>query len=538
MKKILIILCFIFSYVYNYGQDVIPAPPFNFTGTKVLWHHRPIEVNKVNQVGVIYHLEQLLQYEKPILMDEKVFFLLTGSIHPPEYDNTLICYNHSSGDSLWQRNYNRQFYKYGSNFNRGFRRIGRNLELFGNLAKDTTFFNLRQYYYGFTHYKLIDEFGSDLIEIINLNSKDAVGGLSSNPIHYLEGSDYAFYYIQRGSTNPEFTHSVYPYIWNDTFGVRTNVENIVSFKEPDAQYAWVSGPVQTDALTYVYFFSTYNINANTYKHYTWKTNAIGKYRDLKEVTNIIGSNQRIYDSTLGGYENSNGYIRLKLMADFKPNVKFNSGYLYLDADANIVKDQRNLVIDGKRVGHISSIDLMDHGDILHVIRFIEENNLYFYTEKADGRFLKSGELINQNYHIYAFLPRYILQTPERDIILTLEATLDSLSFGEYFTTGGWPYICKIEAKELSIITDTKSNSRGFEFCISPNPAEDYITIDVPHDVPGMYFEIINSLGQKMIKQSIIVTNNRIPISYLPIGIYELRLFNNDKLLGTEQFIKQ
>ena len=76
---------------------------------------------------------------------------------------------------------------------------------------------------------------------------------------------YAFYYIQRGSTNPEFTHSVYPYIWNDTFGVRTNVENIVSFKEPEAQYAWVSGPVQTDALTYVYFFPpiisrTININ--------------------------------------------------------------------------------------------------------------------------------------------------------------------------------------------------------------------------------------------------------------------------------------
>ncbi len=174
------------------------------------------------------------------------------------------------------------------------------------------------------------------------------------------------------------------------------------------------------------------------------------------------------------------------MADFKPNVKFNSGYLYLDADANIVKDQRNLVIDGKRVGHISSIDLMDHGNILHVIRFIEENNLYFYTEKPDGRFLKSAELINQNFHIYAFLPRYILQTPDRDIILTLEANLDSLSFGEYFTTGGWPYICKTEAKELSIFTDTKSTIREFEFCISSNPDEDYITIDVSHDDPGMF----------------------------------------------------
>jgi len=62
-----------------------------------------MEVNKVNQVGVVYHLEQLLQYEKPILMDEKVFFLLTGSIHPPEYDNTLVCYNHRTGDSLWQK---------------------------------------------------------------------------------------------------------------------------------------------------------------------------------------------------------------------------------------------------------------------------------------------------------------------------------------------------------------------------------------------------------------------------------------------------
>ena len=88
MKKILIILCFIFSSVYNYGQDVIPAPPFNFTGTKVLWHHRPMEVNKVNQVGVVYHLEQLLQYEKLILMDEKVFFGIRGRKKGEEYENS------------------------------------------------------------------------------------------------------------------------------------------------------------------------------------------------------------------------------------------------------------------------------------------------------------------------------------------------------------------------------------------------------------------------------------------------------------------
>lgn len=169
-----------------------------------------MEVNKVTQVGEIYQIEQLLQYAKPILIYEKVFFLLTGTTNPQEYDNTLICCNHRTEDSLWQRNYNRQFYKYGSNFNRGFRRIGRNLELFGDLAKDTTFFNLRQYYYGFTHYKSIDDSGIDLIETINFNKNDAVGGTSSNPIHYLEGTDYAFYYIHRGSTNPEFTHSVYP----------------------------------------------------------------------------------------------------------------------------------------------------------------------------------------------------------------------------------------------------------------------------------------------------------------------------------------
>lgn len=268
----------------------------------------------------------------------------------------------------------------------------------------------------------------------------------------------------------------------------------------------------------------------------WHTNGSGKFYELTNVSSILGGINK--QDAIQGYQKSGNLIRLKTLTKLKDFKQGNAGYIYLDSNGKLVKDQRAMVFDGKHVGHIVTNDFDQLKEKLHVIRFVEENNIYFYLEDSLGNFRKTGELINQGDSKFAFIPLFVKSSPRNDIVLSFYVALDSMFAGQNFVLGGWAYICKIEAKELSIITDSKSTSRDFEFCISPNPAEDYITIDVPHDDPGMYFEIVNSLGQKMIQQTIQGFKNRIQITILPQGIYELRLFNKDKLLGTEQFMRQ
>ncbi len=112
MKNILVIALWI-NFVIANAADTIRAPKFNFSGTKVAWYHRPVEINEVKQVGTIIKLEQLKQFKSPIIKNNRVFYLLDNNDILDQTGSTLICYNLETGDSLWQKNYNRNFYGSG-----------------------------------------------------------------------------------------------------------------------------------------------------------------------------------------------------------------------------------------------------------------------------------------------------------------------------------------------------------------------------------------------------------------------------------------
>lgn len=433
MKNILVIsLCI--NFVIANAADTIRAPTFNFSGTKVAWHHRPVKNNKIKQVGTIIKLEQLRQFKSSIIKNGRVFFLLDDGGIFEETGSTMICYNFQIGDSLWQKNYNFKSYGSGLTAWSDFRELGDHVEILGDETKDTTIENWKGFFTGFTSRRIIDIDGSDRELLINWNSNDRVNFNALLPPHYLKGNDYAYFYQLGGSNDTLFTDGMYPYIWSDSLVPRYIEKNKVLFNEPNTSGLFPFGPIQLDALTYVYFARFYNSKIGKYKHYMWKTNAVGDYRDLKDVSSTIGGsnlNQYILD-----YEAAGNLIRLKIFTPFKPYRQGNVGYLYLDRDGNIVKDQSAMQLDGKHVGHIASINLQDSNQVLHAIWFYEENNIYFYKEYSTGQFVKCGELINNGDSRFAFLPKFIKQANTKDIILTFECSLDSISNGQNFVEGG------------------------------------------------------------------------------------------------------
>jgi photosystem II stability/assembly factor-like uncharacterized protein len=71
----------------------------------------------------------------------------------------------------------------------------------------------------------------------------------------------------------------------------------------------------------------------------------------------------------------------------------------------------------------------------------------------------------------------------------------------------------------------------------PNPAHDKITIESSFITGKTYLVISNSLSQEIIKQKIINNKTQIDVSFLPSGIYLVKV-KNDKMVETGKLIKE
>jgi polyhydroxybutyrate depolymerase len=89
----------------------------------------------------------------------------------------------------------------------------------------------------------------------------------------------------------------------------------------------------------------------------------------------------------------------------------------------------------------------------------------------------------------------------------------------------------------NIITSVKTNSIQ-TITIYPNPAKDYILLDLPKNrSSNLSVSIFNVLGEEVLKTNTIPENNSIDISQLPVGMYQLTsLFNDNNFVTT--FIKE
>jgi hypothetical protein len=268
----------------------------------------------------------------------------------------------------------------------------------------------------------------------------------------------------------------------------------------------------------------------------WHTNGSGKFFDLTNVSSILGGINK--QDPIQGYQKSGNLIRLKTFTRLKDYKQGNPGYIYLDSNGKLVKDQRAMVFDGKHVGHIVTNDFDLLKEKLHVIRFVEENNIYFYLEDSLGNFKKTGELINQGDSKFAFIPLFVKSSPRNDIVLSFYVALDSIFAGQNFVLGGWAYICKINAEDLKIKTQT-IHLEQLQTQIRPNPCNQEIFIDINEYLTKGYLNVYD-INHKVYTSTILKDKNTYQLNTLdfPCGVYFIEIY--DELRNkycVEKFIK-
>ncbi|MCB2195038.1 MAG: T9SS type A sorting domain-containing protein [Bacteroidetes bacterium] len=89
------------------------------------------------------------------------------------------------------------------------------------------------------------------------------------------------------------------------------------------------------------------------------------------------------------------------------------------------------------------------------------------------------------------------------------------------------------------ITSIYETKLGEKINIYPNPAQNYLYIDVPDGSNGLSYTVINMLGQIVIRDNINDSNKRVNVSTIKSGVYFISIYNDQKgVLKTVKMIKE
>lgn len=89
------------------------------------------------------------------------------------------------------------------------------------------------------------------------------------------------------------------------------------------------------------------------------------------------------------------------------------------------------------------------------------------------------------------------------------------------------------------ITSIYETELGEKINIYPNPAQNYLYIDVTDGSNGLSYTVINMLGQIVIRDNINDSNKRVNVSTINSGVYFISIYNDQKgVLKTVKMIKE
>ena len=524
MKKLLAYLllnCLYFQAV----TSQIAAPVWQFSGTPVEWAKRPNQLYYSNK-----SFELFLQRNAPILTNDYMYILLTNPVELGNYDegSTLIKYDLSTGDTIWQREYSAlgEVGNNGYNYFPEFYVEDTIIHLYGYLGIDTVNGSGRKIHLnGFPSRRQVSTItGSTVKHEYSVDFKNLFGYTNPNTWHK-NGDDRWFYYFQliRPPFDTIAKAYVRPYqLKSDLSSQLMDSTKAVYFDIPANNLMVFCGPLCIGKDSFIHFGSTQIKSNLSWRHFMWKVNIDGQPTELFDITKIIGGE----DSTCGYYGGnaviSGNSIRMKVQSSTTNALQRDGvpGYIYLDFNGNLIKDQRNLQIDGKYLSKIVSTDLAE--GVLHVVQFLNEKNVFIYLEDKFGNFKKVGSLFNEGSHIYMYIPVRVNVTPSNDALLSFMVLVDS-SFSGYkpLEYGGWPYFCKISGEHIGLKTGVFDEKVAKRLRVYPNPGRgDFYLED---SIIGE-LTLLDIQGRQVMNKECL-GECKIEINYLPDGLYLLKVMD-------------
>lgn len=144
---------------------------------------------------------------------------------------------------------------------------------------------------------------------------------------------------------------------------------------------------------------------------------------------------------------------------------------------------------------------------------------------ADFRFTNN----TQDYVVKNW--QYINLKPLGNVDSLLFTLSSSDNSGGYMNTPS--YFCADNFRTLDVLaTSINDETQHTNLNIYPNPTTDFININSEKKFTSV--DITNLLGEVVIQSS----ENKIDISLLPNGVYNIQVFTNNQLVNTQKFIKQ
>lgn len=123
-------------------------------------------------------------------------------------------------------------------------------------------------------------------------------------------------------------------------------------------------------------------------------------------------------------------------------------------------------------------------------------------------------------------------------MLSFYVALDSIFAGQNFVLGGWAYICKINAEDLRIKTQT-IHLEQLHAQIRPNPCNQEIFIDINENLTKGYLNVYD-INHKIYTSVILKDKNTYQLNTIdfPSGVYFIEIYDElRKEYCVEKFIK-
>jgi hypothetical protein len=543
MKQLLYAIIFTINFNTQSLSQCLSGPNMNFSGTKIAWSYQvedPLMDTTLCQDEVKFYQRANL-WVKPLEYDDK-FITVFANGHSGTVINAM---DKTTGSILWQKVYNHT----NTEETRGFRcpfikkLNGDSLELLGfrsyySYEPNKQFSTSTQG--GFpnkivishktgTQLGYLSVKGFDLRYQVGFGSNDQPDKINNEDIYY----SYGFFPSNKIGETLQWSHSytntksLLKYFTFPPFNeLPDKAAKTISFDHsgPNMErpiYNLVSERLKIDTNLNLCLFS-FKLNEKYY-HHAIKMDDWGNFISDTDITEQISKEEKILYWDEPEIVKGNK-IRLQCRVPKTGFYEFgHHGYVELDFDGNLIKDNKQMVIDGFRPIFLKTIDLQNSDELLHIFRPQENNNIYFYKEKANGSFVKAGELINNNRSVYAFQPVIATQAKDGDLLVEFSVLLDSIIIASNsFNTGGWGALIKIEAEELGITVSTDDPITQEKISLYPNPTNDKFRIECQEKMYPLDISIFDISGKSIHKQLLLVSDE-IDIENLPNGIYNVKM---------------